>query len=251
MSLYEYDGEDKVILSTDMAEIIKNQPKAKFTLDTGIQSLTEALGGFRSGDLVTITGLTGNGKTLLARTFTNSLTLDDVMCCWFCFENLMDDFLKSFGDIMPIFSLPSKLINYDPMWIEERIREAKEKYEAKVFFIDHLHYMLNIFTLKSPSLAIGQLMRDLKTLAVELQICIVIIAHTTKIKIDKDETELELADIRDSSFIGQESDTCLLIWRVKEEKGAILKVGKSRHTGIIKKIKLVKGFDGFLREVYE
>jgi replicative DNA helicase len=251
MNFYDYDGEDKVILSTDMAEIIKNQPKAKFTLDTGIQSLTEATGGFRSGDLITITGLTGNGKTLLARTFTNNLFHDDIMCCWFCFENTMDDFLQSFGDIMPIFSLPSKLVNYSPYWIEDRIREAKEKFSAKIFFIDHLHYMLDIFTIKSPSLAIGQLMRNLKTLANELQVCIVVIAHTTKVKIDREETELELADIRDSSFISQESDTCLLIWRVKEEKGAILKVGKSRYTGIIKKIKLVKGFDGFLREVYE
>lgn len=252
MNLYEYEGKDKVILSTEMKSQLSEKPKPRFKLDTGLTELTEAIGGLRSGDLVTITGLTGNGKTLLARTFTWNLFQDSVMSGWFCFENIMEDFLDSFGKVLPIFALPSMLESYKPTWLHDRIREAKVKYSAKVIFIDHLHFIVDIFSMRSPSLGIGKVLRDLKNLAKELQICIVMIAHTTKVKIDKDDSELDISDIRDSSFIAQESDTCILIWRVAEENGAIAKIGKARHTGVMnKKIRLRKGLSGFLREVYD
>jgi replicative DNA helicase len=252
MSLKEYNGKDKIILSPDMKKLIASRPQARFKISTGLKEVDKAVGNFRSADLITITGTTGNGKTLLARTISWQMFKNSEMSAWFCFENLMEDFLESFGKVMPIFALPSMLECYKPDWLHTRIREAKEKYNVKVVFIDHLHFILDIFTMKQPSLGIGKVLRDLKNLAKELQIAIVMIAHTTKVKMDSADTELDLADIRDSSFIAQESDTCLLIWRVQEENGAILKVGKARHTGVMnKKIKLYKGFDGFLREAHD
>jgi replicative DNA helicase len=100
------------------------------------------------------------------------------------------------------------------------------------------------------SLIIGSIMRELKTIALKRRICIFIVAHTTKIKFDQ---EPELADIRDSSFIGQEADTVLMIWRKKYENvfndKACLAVLANRHTGKIGKVGLILDKGKFWEEV--
>ncbi len=92
---------------------------------------------------------------------------------------------------------------------------------------------------KHASIEIGQIIRWLKTLAIELNLVIFLICHLQKIRFD---VEPDDTNIRDSSFVSQESDVGLILWRVRNsEDHAWLKVCYSRRTGVIdKKIKLVK-----------
>ena len=84
-------------------------------------------------------------------------------------------------------------------------------------------------------------MRELKKMALRWNVCIVLIAHTTKISFEK---EPELTDIRDSSFISQEADTVLMIWRVMEKETkeysnqARLAILANRRNGRVGKITL-------------
>jgi replicative DNA helicase len=81
------------------------------------------------------------------------------------------------------------------------------------------------------SLIIGGIMRELKKIALYRGITIVLIAHTAKIKF---EAEPSLSDIRDSSFISQEADTVLMIWRNRsalKPNQAVLAVLANRRTG--------------------
>ena len=90
------------------------------------------------------------------------------------------------------------------------------------------------------SLEIGAIMRELKKLALKYKIAIVVICHMKKTDIEE---RPELDDIRDSSFIAQEADVVLLIWRKKDkstknsEEGvlykdeAMVKVAANRRTG--------------------
>jgi len=67
-----------------------------------------------------------------------------------------------------------------------------------------------------------------------------------KVNFDKEPSD---EDIRDSSLIGGESDTILIIWRVPNtDTEAVLKLRYARRSGARdKKIKLIK-VDGVLRQ---
>lgn len=233
--LLGYEGEDRLITSKqawDNLEEERKNPLPKFF--SKIPSLDRMLDGFREGDLVVVSGITKQGKTTFCQTLTSNLSAQEIPCLWFSYEMAQLEFLSKFKPELPNFTLPAKLKGNSLKWIEERIIEGQAKYGTKVIFIDHLHFLLDMQGLssKNTSLVIGGIMRELKKIALYRKVCIVIIAHTTKIRF---ENEPELADIRDSSFIGQEADTVLMIWR-KRANGimtneARLSVLANRRTG--------------------
>jgi hypothetical protein len=73
--------------------------------------------------------------------------------------------------------------------------------------------------------------RGLKQLALKHRVVVFLVAHMQKTKPDE---EPGLGHIRDSSFVEQEADTVLYVWRQKENKSVtVLKVAKNRKRGII------------------
>lgn len=213
-----YEGKDEVISSQQALEAIaeeRKNPPIKFM--SGIPTLDSLLDGFREGDLVVISAPTKMGKTTLGQTLTHNLSRNNVPCLWFSYELKQRDFLEKFGEPIPLFTLPKNLTDNSLLWIEQRIIESIAKYRTKIVLIDHLHYLLQMETIKNKtgiSLMIGALMRELKKMAISWNVCIFLIAHTTKLRYD---TPPELSDIRDSSFISQEADTVLMMWRLREK----------------------------------
>jgi hypothetical protein len=103
------------------------------------------------------------------------------------------------------------------------------------------------------SLLLGGIVRELKKIAVRNDIPIVLIAHIKKIDVEDDP---KLSDIRDSSFVSQESDFTFLIWRerIKKEKNgkynvetknqdeiytnmATISLEANRRNGVVKRVK--------------
>lgn len=242
-----YHGEDEVITSFDMLDLLSKQPKEKILMSK-LPFLDKLINGFETGELVIISGERKNGKTLLAQTLTYSFLEQDIRSLWFSFELTPRQFLRCFPAPIPLFCMPKKLKPFALSWIKQRVEEAIEKYKIQVVFIDHLHFLFDLALRQNASISIGQVIRFLKTMAIELQIVVFLICHMQKIDKGKEPSD---RDYRDSSFIGQESDTGLIIWRCPKqgENYAKLKVAYSRRTGALeKKIKLIKT-GGFLREV--
>lgn len=243
--LKDYTGEDRVVTSAEMAHLIENQPKGK-TFYSKIPSLDTAIEGFESGELIAISGPRKSGKTLLSQTFTETFQRKNIKSLWFSYELTPRQFLRCFPSL-PLFYMPIKLKAHALDWIQDRIVEAIAKYGISVVFLDHLHFLFDIARSRNSSIEIGQVIRFLKTLAIELNIVIFVLCHMNKIQAGKEPSD---ENFRDSSFIAQESDTGLIIWRTKDsDNHAWLKVCYSRKTGCWeKKIKLMK-VDGFLREI--
>lgn len=195
------------------------------TLDT----LTE---GWYSGQLNVISGITGQGKTTLAQTYTFALMEQGAYPLWFSYEVPLDDFMRTFpGNRGEFFCLPAKLKDNSLQWIEERLIEAKLKYNTKAMFIDHLHYLVSMNPKSNMSGIIGETVRGLKQMAIEHGIVIFLISHMMKTKPDE---EPGLGHVRDSSFIEQEADTVVYVWRHKPDKNiTVLKIAKNRKRGII------------------
>lgn len=250
--LKSYDGEDKIVTSSDLAEEIEAKlGDDVYTLNCDIEGIDNIIGGFREGQLNIVSAPTGNGKTSLLQTFTHHFSAKNVLSLWFSYEMSNEEMLRKFDQI-PYFVIPREVRQGSYDWMVTKVIEAKQKFpKLKVVFIDHLHFLMDmeLLALGNTSLSIGILMRKLKALAVEHDLIIFLVSHMKKAKIESTPT---IEDLRDSSFIAQESDMVLMMWRLTEKDSASpmgfqftnksrLVVVKNRRTGQL----------GFVDMIYE
>jgi replicative DNA helicase len=247
-ALREYDGEDAVISSHEMALKLKESPDSIIRVKSFIPSLDKAIEDFRDGEVIVISGPTKMGKTLLAQSLTANFTKQQHFPLWFSYEVPARQFLSQFPEL-PLIYLPAKLKAHAMSWVEDRIQEAFLKYHVRIVFIDHLHFLFDLARTRNPSIEIGQVIRRLKTLAVNGGFIVFLLCHTTK---GKSENDLSYESIRDSSFISQESDCVLMIKRTpdpdKGENAAKLRVEFHRRTGVLERIIHLRKINGYLVE---
>lgn len=168
--LSQYEGRDRIVSSHELSEELKETDESVFIIPTGVSSLDRILGGgVEAGELIVVTGPTGEGKTTLLMSMTKNMATaqDPVNSVWFTLEVTPRQFLwklmkASQGDEedenqkwehlqerLPMFYLPHAAIDdvdedymkkweqenrrrYEMIdWIEDRIIEAKVKAEKK------------------------------------------------------------------------------------------------------------------------
>ncbi len=242
----EYDGEDKVISSQEMSIKLKDKPESVVNVKSFIPSLDNAIEGFREGELIVVSGPTKQGKTLFLQSLTASFVRQQYYPLWFSFEVPVRQFLGQFPTL-PMIYLPQKLKAHALPWFEDRVHESFEKYHTRIVVCDHLHYLIDLAKIRNPSIEIGQIIRQLKSLAVSGEFIIFLLCHTTK---GASEDNLSFESIRDSSFISQESDSVFMIKRTPQEgeTTARLRVEFHRRTGVMEKIVNLIKVNGYLVE---
>jgi len=177
-------------------------------------------GGVTEGDLIVVSGRTGNGKTLYAMSLTYAFNKTAIPCLWFSYEMNLKEVWKKFEamgcDQTFLAYAPVKTTTGRIDWLELKIKEGILKFNTKVVFIDHLGFLspnpdkLNDSNEKNYSAYLAGICRQLKKLAIEKEIIIVLIAHTRKT--DKD---LDTDDIAYSYGISQEADFVFMVERQK------------------------------------
>jgi archaellum biogenesis ATPase FlaH len=245
-NLKDYMGEDRVISSHEMKLSLDRRTDAVISVKSMIPSLDKAIEDFRDGELIAISGPTKHGKTLLAQTLTANFAKQGKPALWFTYEVPARQFLNQFPE-MPMLYMPNKLKAHALDWLEERIIESFEKYRTRIIFIDHLHYLVDMARMKSPSIEIGTVVRRLKGIAVNREMIIFLLCHTTK---GNQDGTLSYASIRDSSFVSQESDSVFMIKRTPDEgeNTAGLRVEFHRRTGVMERVVDLVKVNGLLQE---
>lgn len=244
--LAEYTGEDQVVTSHELQDILGQDKDTFVNVKSGIPGIDAACEGFRGGELITISGPTKNGKTLLAQTLTVNFAKHHNFPLWFSFEVPARQFLSQFNDL-PLIYMPQKLKPRAMEWFHDRVYESFVKYNTRIIFIDHLHYLVDLARQKQVSLEIGTIIRQLKTLAVQCDFVIFLLCHTTK---GRQDGNLSYDSIRDSSFISQESDSVIMVKRTPEEgeNTARARVEFHRRTGVMERVVNLHKVGWYLKE---
>lgn len=243
----DYQGEDKVISSHELkAKLSALKADPYVNARALIPGIDAACDGFQDGEVIVISGPPKNGKTLLAQTLTVNFAKRHVFSVWFSFEVPAKQFLDKFPKL-PMIYMPEKLKAKDMEWFKDRVLEAHQKYNTRVVFIDHLHYLVDLVKRNNISIEIGAVIRELKTFAVSNDLVIFLLCHTTKPKADSD---MSYADIRDSSFISQESDCCIMVKRTPRirENAARASIEYHRRTGVMEHIVNMEKVNGLMIE---
>jgi replicative DNA helicase len=270
--LYSYEGEDRVVSSHELAAELDKTKESVFRLNTKVPTLDRLLDGIEAGELVIVTGPTGEGKTTLLMSITKNLAEQSIKSCWFTLEVTPRQFLNKLtlmSDQLPLFYLPRQNTENYITWIEDRIIEAKVKYNIHAIFIDHIHQIFSLQRMSNNvSLEIGDLVAKIKDIAIVHNVVIFLIAHS------KDQmlvtTEPRKEDIRDSGLISRLADTIIGVWRTTNDDNGQLtsrpkqineadnrskvRVFKNRRTGMLGGFVMthtkhyLTEFDGFITE---
>lgn len=199
-------------------------------------------GGYWNGQLVTLSGTSGTGKTsfvlqelhrfatqgipsyllclemprmmimrkLIEHRFNIpmlKLTLENVQNCRRYLEPLPLYFGDSIGDLDDV---------------ERTIRAAVKRYDLKILAFDNLNYFVR--STDRVTQEIARVTKRMKELAVDLNIPIIMIAQPRKF--DDDTRIMTMNDLKDSVAVAQDSDTVILLYRRKRKTDA-KDVGKS------------------------
>ena len=118
----EYKGEDEVVGFKDYLEIQGKERKKRYS--SGFEKLDNLIGGFSEGDLITVTGPAGEGKTTFCQNLTTRLLKNGIKSLWFSYEIPAEQFIIKFGEEVPEGYLPKNLVSRSTTWIERKIVEA-------------------------------------------------------------------------------------------------------------------------------
>ena len=253
--LATYSGEDEMVSTDEIVKMIEKEGELE-KFYTGWSGLDSIVGGFTPGQLVVLSAPTKNGKTSLAMDMTSRMK--EQAPAWFPFEEGAQELVHKYlerKEKPPMFFTPKAMIDNHVDWIERKIVESLVKYKSRVFIIDHLHFIVPPSS-NNMSQQIGLTMRQLKNIAKTWNVVIVLIAHLKKTKLDE---APDLEDLRDSSFIAQEADTVIMLWRkaLRENKqvvitnNVVVSVQANRRTGRTGNVKFTFKDGHFLEEDWE
>ena len=186
-------------------------------LSTGYPSLDDLTKGLVGGELIIVSGQTAHGKTQLAVNISYRVLKEHPVLFVSLemtkpeltarFEKMASDEGTSMGG-RPLFYQMADELEYAD--IDPLIMQAKRDGAALVV-IDHLHYFVR--SIEFAASEIGKITKEFKRVAIKYDIPVMLLAHVRKIVRGE---KPHLDDLRDSSFIAQDSDIVLMIWRELE-----------------------------------
>ena len=227
----EYKGDDRVVSSEELFEQVKNQPeKPKF--ESGFSILDKKMEGFTTGESIFLTGITKHGKTSFCMEL--SVRFEEQNPLWLSFEERAIDLMRKFyskTQTLPLFYTPRQNEKPSLQWIENKIVEAKAKFDSKVVFIDHIGFVSDSERGRDDTEAsrLERISRHIHSLAVKWDVLIFLMGHLNKVRTDQNP---DIESIKGSSAMAQESDLTMLVWRKTARVNGKIEIGNETNLSL-------------------
>ncbi len=210
-----YRGEDRMVSSYELAEMMESEPPQK-KINSGFIGLDELTGGFTYEQLIVLSAQEKTGKTTFALQLIGNMEQEQPAC--FLFEQSPKEIIrqmKSRGQKIPYFVTPLANVDNKYEWFEKRALEAMVKKGSRVFLIDNVDWLQKEYGYNQRTdEAVKDLLLKLKDFCIRWQVIVILIAHVKKVKF-QDIPQPD--DIKDTSAFKQIADTVLILWRKTTE----------------------------------
>ena len=211
------DAEDKVIpiQSVEYNKLPPGFPSGLKTLDDMFD------GGFREGQLIIISGLSGYGKTEMSIQMTHSYSKQAIPVLFISYEmtlkELQDRFRRigNYDDLLCY--VPKKNISDNIKWLEDKIVESITFYNTKVVFIDELSSItVDTKTNEADLVMQRRIVGMLKRITLEHNITIILNVHVHKLDEGKEPRMQNIYGTGDSYKLAH---AVIFVHRLKEKVG--------------------------------
>lgn len=226
-------------------------------IDTGYPRLDSILKGFHGGNLVLVGARPGVGKSAFSGDLAVKVASEGKPVLLFSMEMLADEVAERVlarNTTVPLNALVDRKPSPDQYRELSRAIGAMEKLPLRIcddtnvtvakiravarsipglalIIVDFISLMQSDKKYDSRNLELGAISRDLKNLAAEMRIPIVVLAQLNR---GADDTERPtLRSIRDSGELEQNANKVLFLWNVRPDQGVVgVSVAKNRRGGL-------------------
>lgn len=228
-------------IETDLS-ISTNKEQRGFT--TQWEKVNKLLGSFVPGDLIVVSGQAKIGKTTFALNLLLHQAVQNVPVLNYCLEMRKErivpkiiswfrgissesitkedaTYVKTMFGKKPFYLAHS--YKFTPEDVFETIRTAVRRYGIELMVFDHLHFLVR--SIDHVTSEVSAAVRAFKLLAEELKIPIILICQPGKLRNNR---RMTVDDLRDSSSIGQDADTVIIVHRERTQQTDELVVDENR-----------------------
>lgn len=193
-------------------------------IPSNIPELDNLIGGFGKGDIILISGDTGDGKSTFARFLVRKLSEQNKKSLVFSYEETNEEFLSKFSGDLPDGYVPKVLTAKDPIWIEAKVLEATNLYGVEAIFIDNLKGILNYDSKRNEVGEVDSIMQKLKAIAIKYNVVLFLLAHIKK----SDTAVIDKNSLTGSKTIVDTSSVGIALYRNRADQ----KKGEAEEGGI-------------------
>ena len=221
----------------DFDEYLKDD-KSLRGLSSGYLQLDSILRGFQNEDLIIISGSSTVGKTTFALNIMLSMLKEGKSILCFLLEGRMMYFVERLITIeakkqvtelskTELEKIKEQFQDYKLYFytgpqggltvqtLINKTHQCKTIYDIDVLILDHLHKVVERGK-DNYSALVGKSVSDLKNLAVDEKIPVIVITHIRKMA--RPDVVPTMQDLRDSSFAHQDPDVILMMWSNREDE---------------------------------
>jgi replicative DNA helicase len=243
------DVAERALIRTEKAF----QEPARAGIATGFLSFDRTVGRFSPGDLIVLGGATSMGKTALAQQITWFIAARGHRCMVFSKEMSAEDYvarhLSQISGVSTTSMEDGSLSENDmqrlvlarqsfrdlPIWIDAspnltvgqmraRTRRLRRRGGVGFILIDHLRFIQANDPRAFERDQLQQITRDIKSMAKELGVPVLLVAHLNRDNKTRENKRPTLSDLYGASAIEQNADTVLFVhrdeyWLDKERPG--------------------------------
>lgn len=226
------DASEKFLADAELAYQGRENPRV---VKTGLPSLDKLIGGFEKGELITLGGYSGGGKTTLALNIATNVAKEGWKVVYFslemtktemhkrlvCSSTGVSDFANmSPGDFNRLIEaskslehdLPLEFADDSDTTVEKIAAVCAGKKDLGLVVIDHLHILKSDKQFKDQYALLTYLSRRTKILAQDLNVPVLLLSQMNRANVARETKEPTMSDLRGSGSIEQDSNLVIFVY---------------------------------------